>query len=168
VGRHSYQVLVPARQADASRSRRVGRVLLPAAVAALVVLLAASAVVTAVTGVSALEGALGHGTAGYFVAQRYSCDGSYYQDCGWSGLFERASGQAIASGVAYQGNNAGIRAGTRVPVIEPPGDDAGIVLPSRRNWAWAADMVAALGVTGIAALISVVALRRRRALAAGG
>ena len=122
-------------------------------------------IAVAVSGVSELQAALGHGTPGYFIAQSYGCEsGVYLHGCGWSGEFELADGQVIGTDFAYGANDPSMRAGTKVAALDPAGS-ADTAFPRHWNWNWLADLVIALiGCLGSALwfLISVRTARRNR------
>lgn len=116
----------------------------------------------AVFGVSALQAALGRGTAGYFIAQSYGCEsGRYLHGCGWSGEFELADGTVIGTDFAYGANDPAMRAGTKVAALDPSGS-ADTAFPRQWNWTWLANLLGALVLCLGSALWFLAAVRTAR------
>lgn len=126
----------------------------------------AGGIAVAMFGVSALQAALGHGTAGYFIARSYNCQTSrYVQECGWSGEFVLPDGTVIGTNFGYAGNESAMRAGTKVAALDPAGS-ADTAFPRTWSWQWLAYLLGALVLCVGSALWFWAALRARRSRAA--
>ncbi|HUA42682.1 MAG TPA: hypothetical protein VMA32_14000 [Streptosporangiaceae bacterium] len=96
---------------------------------------------------SAISASQGHGTAGYFVAQRlvYGRSGIY-----WYGEFELRDGTVVRSGTEFYGSDASMTAGSVVPAVDT-GDPFGVYQPhGTDSWSRGASFLF-LGVIGLAA-----------------
>ncbi len=82
-------------------------------------------VVGGVQTASAISAEQGHGTAGYFVAQRWSCGRS---GCNWFGEFELPGGVVARSDAEFYGSDPGMTVGTVVPAVDT-GDPFGVYQP---------------------------------------
>jgi hypothetical protein len=108
---------------------------------------------------SAISASEGHGTAGYFVAQRliYGRSGTY-----WYGEFELRNGVVVRSGTEFYGSDANMTAGSVVPAVDT-GDPFGVYQPHGTDiWSGGASFLF-LGVIG---LVTAALLARR--LRSGG
>jgi hypothetical protein len=108
----------------------------------------------------AVSAAEGHGTSGYFVAQTQSCG---RHGCTWIGQFRLPGGQITRSGVTFDGDESGMRAGSVVPALDS-GDLTG-VFPRHGDDSWL--LALAEGVIGIGVVSRAtwkIAKRRRGAV----
>jgi hypothetical protein len=122
----------------------------------------------AVFGVSALQAAVGRGTTGYFIARSYGCEREFgpTRVCGWAGEFQLANGTVIGTAFGYTGKDPAMRAGTKVPALDP-GGSLDTAFPRQWNWTWLPILLVALGACVGSALWFWAALRAARRNRAG-
>jgi hypothetical protein len=161
MGRHSAAPVVPASRAG--RLRQQGQSgLFGCFLYVVPVFVFISGIALAVFGVAALQGALGHGTPGYFIAQSYTCQTlRYIRECGWDGEFELPDGTVVGTDFAYGARDPAMRAGTRVAALDPSGS-ADTAFPRTWNWSWLADLLGALVLCVGSALWFWIAVRGAR------
>jgi hypothetical protein len=96
---------------------------------------------------SAISAEQGHGTSGYFVAQRWECGGR--SGCNWVGAFELPGGAVARTGMEFYGTDPGMTMGTIVPAVDT-GDPFGVYQPHGSDlWEYGGGFLF-LGVIGLA------------------
>lgn len=103
---------------------------------------------------SAISAEQGHGTAGYFVAQRWECGGR--SGCDWVGAFELPGGALARTGTEFYGTDPGMTVGTIVPAVDT-GDPFGVYQPHGSSlWAYGGGFL----FLGVIALVGAAQLAR--------
>jgi uncharacterized protein YceK len=126
----------------------------PVRIALVLVIGIVALVVGCIKVASAISAEQGHGTSGYFVAQRWACGGRY--GCYWVGAFELPGGAVARTGMDFYGTDAGMTVGTIVPAVDT-GDPFGVYQPHGSDlWTYSAGFL----FLGVIALVGAAQMAR--------